>query len=209
MQKKSSHPSPFRMPPEATAVEAGDPPPAHQFNDAAQQREAATLGMWVFLATEVLFFGGMFLAYTVYRVQHPDVFREASQHTLIWIGAFNTAVLLLSSFIMVLAVHAAKHGRRRAVGMFLAVTAILGTLFLTVKGFEYRHEIQEGLFPGASFSFEGAEPRHAQMFFYIYFLMTGIHALHVLIGVVLLGLFALRSRARSACPPNATAIDLL
>ncbi len=126
------------------------PEVAHQFNDAAQQREAATLGMWVFLATEVLFFGGMFLGYTVYRVSYPQAFLEASRHTLVWIGTLNTAVLLVSSYVMVLGVHAMEHGNQRArARRCLFFTAALGMLFLMLKGFEYDTEIKEGLLPGA------------------------------------------------------------
>src|SRR4051812_10094269 len=99
---------------------------AHQFNDVAQQREAATLGMWIFLATEVLLFGGMFLGYTVYRVANPEVFLAAANHTLVLIGAINTAILLISSFCMVLAVRAAEQRRQYATAGFLGLTAALG-----------------------------------------------------------------------------------
>jgi cytochrome c oxidase subunit 3 len=192
------------MPPEpGPALHA--PHVAHQFNDAAQQRDAATLGMWVFLATEVLFFGGMFLAYTVYRVSYPEAFVEASRHTLVWIGTINTGVLLVSSYVMVLGVYAAEHGNRVAARRFLYVTAALGVLFLVFKALEYTTEIGEHLLPGASFAL-GA---HEQMFFYLYFTMTGVHALHVLIGVVMLGIFGIRLRRSAKHPPNATAVDLL
>ncbi len=182
---------------------------AHQFTDAAQQREAATLGMWVFLATEVLFFGALFLGYTVYRLSYPEVFLAASNHTLVFVGAVNTAVLLMSSLSMVLAVRAAEQRRTLATAGLLALTAALGITFLIIKGFEYRHEIHEGLLPGANFRFEGADPHLAQMFFYLYFLMTGVHALHVTIGVGLLGLFAMRALFTSQPERLTTAVDLL
>jgi cytochrome c oxidase subunit 3 len=182
---------------------------AHQFNDAGQQREAATLGMWVFLATEVLFFGAMFLGYTVYRVSYPEAWMEASKHTLVWIGGINTGVLLISSFIMVLGVHAMEHGNRYHARRCLILTASLGVLFLCLKAFEYRTEILEGLLPGANFHIEGARRPHEEMFFYLYFVLTGVHALHVLIGVVMLSIFAIRLRSRAKTPPNATAVDLL
>ncbi|MEA3212563.1 MAG: cytochrome c oxidase subunit [Chthoniobacter sp.] len=182
---------------------------AHQFNDAGQQRDAATLGMWVFLATEVLFFGGMFLGYTVYRLTYPGVFLAASNHTLVLVGAINTAVLLLSSFSMVLAVRAAEQRRTFSTAGLLTLTAALGAAFLVVKGFEYRHEIHEGVLPGAAFHLAGADPRLAQMFFYLYFLMTGVHALHVAIGVGLLGWFTLRALLTSDPGRLVTAIDLL
>lgn len=182
---------------------------AHQFDDAAQQREAATLGMWVFLATEVLFFGAMFLGYTAYRLSFPRTFAEAAQHTLLAVGTVNTAVLLLSSFVMVLAVRAAEQRRRFSLAGLLALTALLGATFLVIKGFEYAQEIREGLLPGASFHIASSRPEHAQMFFYLYFLMTGIHALHVFIGVMLLGGFALRSLFTRQIAGMGTAVDLL
>jgi cytochrome c oxidase subunit 3 len=196
------------MPPEMNPS-LQQPRVAHQFNDAAQQREAATLGMWVFLATEVLFFGGMFLGYTVYRVSYPQAFLEASRHTLVWIGTLNTGVLLVSSYVMVLGVHAMEHGNLQKTRRCLFCTAGLGILFLIFKGFEYRTEIKEGLLPGAAFALGGPHGPHEQMFFYLYFTMTGVHALHVMIGVVMLGIFAIRLRANAVRPPNATAVDLL
>src|SRR5205085_5483815 len=117
--------------------------------------------------------------------------------------------LLVSSFVMVLAVRAAGEGRRLATAGFLAFTAALGVAFLALKGFEYHREIQEGLLPGSQFRFEGADPHLAQMFFYLYFLMTGVHALHVTIGVGLLGLFALRAPFTSNPYRFATSVDLL
>ncbi len=185
------------------------PATAHQFEDAAQQREAATLGMWLFLATEVLFFGALFLGYTVYRIKYPEAFLAASNHTLIVFGSINTGILLVSSFCMVLAVRAAELRRSFATGGFLALTAALGVAFLIVKGFEYRQEIHEGLLPGAAFHFEGANSHHAEMFFYLYFLMTGVHALHVTIGVCLLGWFSLRALFTFSPERLTTSVDLL
>lgn len=182
---------------------------AHQFDDPAQQRDAATLGMWIFLATEILFFGALFLAYTVYRFSYPAAFLAASNHTLVVIGTINTAVLIVSSFTMVLGVRAAEERRAAATAGFLAITAALGVAFLILKGFEYHHEIGEGLLPGAHFRFEGADARIAQLFFYLYFVMTGVHALHVTIGVGLLGLFALRALLTLKFGNLATAVDLL
>jgi cytochrome c oxidase subunit 3 len=182
---------------------------AHQFEDATQQRDAATLGMWVFLATEVLFFGALFLAYTVYRLRFPEIFRAASEHTLVAIGTVNTAVLLFSSFTMVMAVRAAEFQRRATLVWMLVVTALLGTTFLGVKAFEYTHEIQEGLFPGSHFQFTEGDPFTARMFFYLYFLMTGVHAVHVTIGVVMLAIFAVRARITTRLERLSTSVDLL
>jgi cytochrome c oxidase subunit 3 len=183
---------------------------AHQFDDAAQQREAVTLGMWVFLATEVLFFGGMFLGYTVYRLQNPHAWVEASRHTLVGLGTLNTAILLCSSLTMVLGVQSAEQQSRLSSAKWLAITAALGVCFLIVKSFEYYHEIQEGLFPGKAFILSSSG-RGAEMFFYLYFLMTGVHALHVIIGLVLLAIFALRLRRQKAASshPSPAAVDAL
>ena len=184
-------------------------PVAHQFDDAGQQREAATMGMWLFIATEVLFFGGMFLGYTVYRFQYPQAFAEASKHTLLLFGAINTAVLLISSCVMAFAVGAASRNRRALLGTLLLVTASMGVLFLVIKGMEYTHEIHEHLLPGSSFHIEGSDQRHAELFFYLYWLMTGVHALHVLIGIVLISIFAMRAWFADAFRNRDTAVELL
>ena len=189
-------------PPESTAV-------AEQFETAEQQRHAATLGMWVFLATEVLFFGTLFLGYTVYRSLYPDAFHEASSHTLLAAGAINTAILLGSSFTMVLGVRAAELGRRKSVVLLLGATALLGVLFLGIKGFEYATEIREGFLPGDRFRFPGPESSHARIFFSFYFTMTGLHALHVSIGIVCLLCFAFRAYRAVSLEKLTTSIDLL
>jgi cytochrome c oxidase subunit 3 len=184
-------------------------PVEHQFDDPAQQREAATMGMWLFLATEILFFGGMFLGYTAYRSFYPQAFAGASRHTLIAFGGTNTAVLLISSTVMAFAVRAAQRNRRGLLGLLLLATASLGALFLVIKGFEYAQEIHQGLLPGPSFHIEAADPQHAEMFFYIYWLMTGVHALHVTIGVLLIGFFALRAWFRNAFENHDAPVELL
>jgi cytochrome c oxidase subunit III len=190
--------------PDALAV-----PIEHQFDDATQQREAATMGMWIVLATEVLFFGGMFFGYTAYRLSYPQAFAEAGRHTLVVFGSVNTAVLLISSTVMAFAVRAARSNRRRLLVLLLSVTASLGVLFLVIKGLEYAREISEHLLPGRHFQIQAADPQHAEMFFYIYWLTTGVHALHVTIGVVLIGVFALRAWLFDAFRNHDTPIDLL
>lgn len=181
----------------------------HQFDDAAQQREAATMGMWLFIATEILLFGGMLLCYTAYRHAYPQAFAEASRHTLIAFGATNTAVLLISSTVMAFAVRAARENRRGLLGLLLLITASLGALFLVIKGFEYAREIHEHLLPGSTFHIDAADLKHAEMFFYIYWLTTGVHALHVTIGVVLITFFALRAWFTDAFRNHDTPVDLL
>lgn len=177
---------------------------AHQFDTAEQQRHAATLGLWLFLATEVLFFGGLFFGYTVYRVFYPHAFREASSETLVACGAVNTAVLLISSFLVALAVRASSIGTKRQVSLLLGGAALLGFAFLGIKAFEYATEIHEGLLPGAHFHFHGAEPEHARIFFSFYFVMTGLHAAHVTIGIAALIYYALRHSRQ-----NETSVELV
>jgi len=158
-----------------------------QFDTAEQQKDASTLGMWVFLITEVMFFGGMFLAYTIYRNVYPTVFAVASGSLNAVIGAINTAVLLCSSFTMVLAVRAAQLGQRKAIILFLILTLILGLVFLGVKAYEWNEKFQEHHIPGHGFHLEGTEMQgQAQLFFSLYFVMTGLHAAHMVIGVGIL-----------------------
>ena len=163
----------------------------HHFDNAQQQREAAELGMWVFLATEVLFFGGLFTSYTVYRLQYEQTFAQASHHMDLFWGTVNTAVLLCSSLTMALAVLAAQAGKRKPLVALLSATIVLGSAFLGIKFLEYYHKYQEALipFPGwprGGFSQFGAEAGAAKLFFYLYFAMTGLHALHMVIGVGIL-----------------------
>jgi cytochrome c oxidase subunit 3 len=157
---------------------------AHQFDSLDQQKEASTLGMWVFLVTEVLFFGGLFLVYTVYRRWYPLEFAASSRELVVWAGTTNTFVLITSSLTMALAVRAAQLGERRLVNVFLVLTMGLGCVFLGIKAFEYYKEWVEHHIPGPGFQFSHAEyARHAQIFFSLYFLMTGLHALHMIIGL--------------------------
>ena len=157
---------------------------AHQFDSLEQQTEASTLGMWVFLDTEVLFFGGLFLVYTVYRRLYPMEFAASSRELVVWAGTTNTFVLITSSLTMALAVRAAQLGDRRLTAVFLALTMLLGCVFLGIKAFEYYKEWVEHHIPGSGFEFsEPAYARHAQIFFSLYFLMTGLHALHMIIGL--------------------------
>ncbi|HEX3704122.1 MAG TPA: cytochrome c oxidase subunit 3 family protein [Vicinamibacterales bacterium] len=156
---------------------------AHQFDDAGQQKEAATLGMWVFLVTEMLFFGGLFVTYLVYRNWYPAAFTAGSRELLVWAGTTNTFVLITSSLTMALAVHAAQLGNRRLLMLLLAVTMALGCVFLGIKAFEYYTEFLEHHVPGMGFQFEAEHIQHAQLFFSLYFMMTGLHAIHMIIGL--------------------------
>jgi cytochrome c oxidase subunit 3 len=170
----------------AVAHEHHHPALAHHFENLEEQHTAAALGMWVFLVTEVLFFGGLFMAYTIYRHWYPDAFAASSATLNITLGATNTAVLIFSSLTMALAVHAAQLGERGKLMFFLVLTMILGTMFLGIKGIEYADKFREHHVPGPNFNFEegsAAIALHAQIFFSIYFVMTGLHAVHMIVGL--------------------------
>jgi cytochrome c oxidase subunit 3 len=158
-------------------------PHAHHFTDIEQQSEAGTLGMWAFLVTEIMFFGGVFVSYALYRSLYPEAFGAASLKLDILLGAVNTAVLICSSLTMVLAVQSAQAGRRKPLVRYLVATIILGSAFLGIKAVEYSHKIHENLVPGKTFSFPGPYEQHAEIFFSLYFVMTGLHALHMIIGI--------------------------
>jgi cytochrome c oxidase subunit 3 len=157
---------------------------AHQFEDAEQQYSAASLGMWLFLVQEVMFFGGLFLTYAVYRSWYPEAFAHGSHHLDIRLGAFNTAVLIASSLTMALAVHAAQTGHRLRLVGFLFLTLVLGCTFLGVKAVEYSHKWHEGLVPGLQWHLQAPDARQQFIFFSLYFAMTGMHALHMVVGAV-------------------------
>jgi len=156
---------------------------AHHFDSYDQQREASSLGMWLFLATEVMFFGGFFLAYIVYRTRWPGDFAIASHELNVWLGGTNTAVLIASSLTMALAVRSAQLARRKATVVFLLITLLFGLTFLGIKAVEYHAKFEHHLVPGPHFQFHGdADPGHAEMFFNLYFGMTGLHAAHMIVG---------------------------
>ncbi len=182
-----------------------------QFDTEAQQKDASTLGMWIFLVTEIMFFGGMFAVYTVYRGWYPQVFAIASSSLNEIIGAANTAVLLLSSFTMVLAVRAGQLGQQKMIVIFLILTLLFGGVFLGVKAYEWKEKFEEHHIPGqAAFHLEGVEPSdqgHAQLFFSIYFAMTGLHALHMVIGVGLLLTLILQARRGKFSADYYTPVD--
>jgi cytochrome c oxidase subunit 3 len=161
-----------------------------QFADLRQQHEVAQLGMWTFLATEVLFFGGLILAYAVYRFGYPADFAAAARQTKIVIGSANTAILLTSSFLVAWAVAAARLAAARAAAILLSSAALLGVVFLALKGLEYSQEYREHLVPGIDFAFASEHARGAELFFMFYFMATGLHAIHVLVGIGVLAVIA-------------------
>ncbi len=181
---------------------------AHQFDDLEQQHEAGWLGMWVFLATEVMFFGGLFTGYAVYRSVYTAAFGDASRQLELGLGATNTAVLICSSLTMAMAVYGAQVGRRRLLVGFLLATLALGSVFLGIKGIEYAHKFEHHLVPGAAFIFPEPYTRPAEIFFSFYFAMTGMHALHMVIGVGLLAVLVLRAWRGRFSPQHHAAVEL-
>ena len=183
----------------------------HHFSTMSQQREAGVLGMWVFLLTEVLFFGGLFITYTLYRMWYYEAFAAASKSIEITPGLINTVVLIGSSLTMALSVRASQTNKRQATVNWLIATIILGSVFLGIKVYEYADKFEHHHVPGPSFQFaseHGAEgaaheaapaegghevtmgpdqlQRTTQIFFSLYFVMTGLHALHMIVGIVIL-----------------------
>jgi cytochrome c oxidase subunit III len=154
-----------------------------QFSDLEQQRESSVAGMWIFIASEIMFFGGLFLAFTVYRLNYIHAFNEASEHLNLPLATFNTAVLFTSGLTMALAAATNKLGWKISTLLLLILTILLGALFLAIKALEYNEDWHKGLFPGPAFTGTGSDPDHAQLFLILYFLMTGFHALHLIIGI--------------------------
>jgi cytochrome c oxidase subunit 3 len=202
---------------------------AHHFDDAEQQYTAAELGMWVFLATEVLFFGGMFAGYAVYRGYYTDAFIAGSRTLSLWLGTINTGVLLTSSLTMAFAVHAARANAQRALVGLLVATIVLGCIFLGIKVVEYAEKFQPDHyhFPGEKFSFEVHEEGAAgsevfaadtsearinpyvEIFFSFYFAMTGLHAVHMIIGVGLMVWLMILARRGRFWAAYSTPVELV
>ena len=174
---------------------------AHHFADSEQQRESAKLGMWLFLVTEVLLFGGLFVAYAIYRAWNPDMFYNAHKLLDVHLGTLNTVVLISSSITMALAIRSLQIDRQKRAITLLATTLLLAGVFLVVKYFEYSHKIHLGQLPGKFYTFEGVEGNNPHIFFSIYFLTTGLHGIHVLGGIAVIGIMlvkTIRNRFSSA-----------
>jgi cytochrome c oxidase subunit 3 len=218
----------------------------HHFDDVGQQHESSMLGMWAFLATEVMFFGGLFAAYAIYRSRWPDAFGAASRMLNIPLGAVNTGILLVSSLTMAMAVRASQLGDRKAIVRNLLLTMLFGTAFLGVKAVEWTADYEEHLIPSIRWDWDHAKAEHAkkhgaehqpaaearaevtegsperndmrveplsesqraEMFFVLYFFMTGLHAIHLIIGVVLVGIIAYLTHTRWLTGAGATQIEV-
>ncbi len=171
----------------AQGAHVHEPEVRHHFDTAEQQFDSSTLGMWVFLVTEVMFFGGMFGSYTIYRNMYPEAFASTSRFMDVTLGGINTAVLICSSLTMVLAVRSAQVGSKKGLISFLGGTLVLGFIFLSIKYIEYHQKWVDHHIPGPSFHY--AEPQfahQAQILFFLYFAMTGMHALHMIVGAGLI-----------------------
>ena len=185
------------------------PAPRHHFESLEQQKDASTVGMWVFLITEIMFFGGLFMAYFAYRQEYPAAFASASNKTNLLIGAFNTTVLICSSLTMALAVRAAATGKKNLIVLFLILTLILGSAFLGVKAYEYHDKWVKHEIPGEHFECEGCvDAGHASLFFALYFAMTGLHASHMIIGAVILVVLIVKAQKGEFTPRWFTPVEM-
>lgn len=168
----------------------------HHFVDADQQFDTAKLGMWIFLVTEILFFGGLFAAYVVYRLWYPELFVLASEELDTLLGGINTLVLIGSSLSVALAIRAAQLNQNKKILINLAITIALACVFMIIKYFEWTHKFDLGIFPGRYYEFGGIEHEKANVFFSLYYLMTGLHGIHVVVGIGLMIWLFLRARKK-------------
>lgn len=165
--------------------------------------------MWAFLITEILFFGGMFMAYILYRAKFGDAFASASAHLDWRLGGVNTAVLIISSLTMALAVYYSQMGDRKKLMLFVVLTMILGATFLGIKAWEYYTKFRDNLIPGFDFVWKGhGDPKHVEMFYFIYFAMTGIHALHMVIGLGIMTVIFIMARRGRFTPEYHSPVEI-
>jgi cytochrome c oxidase subunit 3 len=179
-----------------------------QFHSPVQQRETSTVAMWVFLITEIMLFGALFTGFAVYRLEHPIGFDQGSAQMDFKMGAINTAVLICSSFAMALAVNSAERGRKLRLAGFLALTIVLGLLFLGIKSDEYYLHYLDHKLPGVTFYQSGPQAPYIEMFYCFYYIMTGLHALHMFVGIGLLGALLLRTGLGSFSAEYHTPVEL-
>jgi cytochrome c oxidase subunit 3 len=203
-----------------TTNTASHPALVHHFPDLARQKEASSLGMWVFIAQEIMFFGGLFLAYTIYRNLYYPAFAAGSHHLDLTLGAVNTAVLICSSLTMAMAVHSAALGHRKQIVAYLVATIALGSVFLGIKTVEYRDKFEHHLVPGPHFSAEELkgkdggplspdDAKHAEIYFSLYFAMTGLHATHMVIGIPIIAVIALMAQRGRFGPEYYTPVEMV
>jgi cytochrome c oxidase subunit 3 len=186
---------------------------AHHFTSIDQQNQTASIGIWAFLVQEVMFFGGLFTVYLVYRLLYPQAFLEGSYHLAegwgLYLGTANTVVLIGSSLTMALAVRSAQLGRHKQIAVYIGATFVLACVFLAVKAYEYGHKYDDALIPGVRWApTAGAEP-HLNLFYGLYFIMTGMHAVHMLVGLLLMGFVATRALRGRYTPRNYIGVEIL
>ena len=189
------------------ATEATKILPENQFRDLFQQRETAEFGMWVFLTTELLLFGALFTAYAAFRYYFPAIFADASKGLDAVIGTINTAILIVSSLGMAIAVYAAKNAQQKKLLFALLSAMLLGTVFMILKGFEYYNHYQHQEFPGLAFNYAMPQAHEKQVFFFLYFAMTGLHAIHLTIGIVLVTIIFIMAYRRKFSPGYYTPVE--
>ncbi|KPP95187.1 MAG: aa3-type cytochrome c oxidase subunit III CoxC [Bacteroidetes bacterium HLUCCA01] len=170
---------------------------AHHFVDSEQQFDSSKLGMWIFLVTEVLFFGGLFVAYIVYRSWNPELFYMSAKELSTIMGAINTVVLIGSSLTIALAVRAAQLNQQANISRYLIATILLACVFLVIKYFEYTSKFAVGILPGELYTYTGIDHPGAPIFFSIYYMMTGLHGIHVIIGIGLMVYLLVKTRQGS------------
>ncbi|MDX1671694.1 MAG: cytochrome c oxidase subunit 3 family protein [Balneolaceae bacterium] len=180
----------------------------HHFVDADQQFDAAKFGMWIFLVTEVLFFGGLFCAYVVFRAWYPELFVEASQElNAIW-GGVNTVVLIGSSLTVAMAIKSAQLNQKKNIIINLAITLALAGVFMVIKYFEWTHKFELGIYAGEAYSYGGLEHPKASVFFSLYYLMTGLHGIHVVVGMGLMVWLIVRAYKQHFDPEYYTPLEI-
>ncbi len=180
----------------------------HHFESAEQAYQSSKTGLWLFLVTEILLFGGLFVAYIIYRALYPATFHECSHHLNRVMGAINTVVLICSSFSMAMAVQKVQQNQKKTAVYLLLFTLLCAATFMVIKYFEYTHKIHEGLLPGAHFSYEAIKAPKADLFFSLYFMMTGLHGIHVLVGMGLITWVMIRTRRGDFSRQYYTPVDL-
>jgi len=192
-----------------------DPNQQHHFTTMEQQFDTSKIGMWLFLATEVLLFGGLFVGFGMMQARFPEIFKEAHEHLQRPLGALNTVVLLISSWTMVMAVLSARTNQRKKLVIFLVLTICCALIFLGVKYVEYSHKFEEGLLPGHYYSHHGDRipivngANGYATFFSFYFMMTGLHAIHIIVGIALLAWIAVRANDGEFSTKYYTPVDLV
>jgi cytochrome c oxidase subunit 3 len=198
--------------PDEHGHEVHDPHHQHHFTTMEQQFDTSKIGMWLFLATEVLLFGGLFVGFGLMQSRYPREFIEAHEHLIRWQGALNTVVLLVSSYTMVLAVDAAKTNQKKKLLICLALTIMCACIFLVVKYFEYAHKFEEGWLPAKFYRYKGDSIQGSHgyaTFFAFYFMMTGLHGIHILGGIVALTWLFLRAKKDEFSSAYYTPVDLV